>query len=235
MFLSKQNRLLPMVEIFPSVQGEGGCVGYPTVFIRLFGCNLRCTWCDTKYSYAPAKPSFYMSIEDIVDKVGGFGLKYVCLTGGEPLLNIKQASELIDSLARLDHIMDIHVETNGAIDLTSYIKMRSNSPLLQQKVRFIMDFKLPISGEMHRMNYNNFSLLNDRDEIKFVIGSEDEFILSKEILAKYKKRGAVIFSPVFDSILASRLVELVLEHNLSDVRVGIQMHKVIWDSELRGV
>src|SRR5579875_1278051 len=103
---------LPMVEIFETVEGEGTRAGFPTVFVRVFHCNLRCTWCDTPYSYAPHKPAFEATIDDIANQVAAFGWHNVCLTGGEPLIHRHKSQLLVDRLAAIDHVRDIHIETN---------------------------------------------------------------------------------------------------------------------------
>ena len=142
---------IPMVEIFETVEGEGTRAGFPTVFVRLFGCNLRCTWCDTKYSYPPAEAENVMTIAEIISKVQTYRSRHICLTGGEPLLYGEKSLALIDALAELEQVDDLHIETNGAIDLALFVE-RVTSP----KVRYIMDFKLPDSGEMEQMIYEQF-------------------------------------------------------------------------------
>ncbi|UUZ93917.1 radical SAM protein [Paenibacillus sp. P25] len=132
---------LPMVEIFETVEGEGTRAGFPTVFVRLFGCNLRCTWCDTKYSYPPAEAEFVMTIGDIVREATKYRSTHLCLTGGEPLLYGDRSAALIEALLETGRYNDLHVETNGAIDLAPFIS-RIGSPA----VRYIMDYKLPDSG-----------------------------------------------------------------------------------------
>ena len=167
--LMTEEHELPMVEIFETVEGEGTRAGYLTTFIRLFHCNLRCVWCDTQYSYAPQKPVFYATIDQIVKKVKYLGNPYICLTGGEPLIHGNQAVQLLLALAKLEQIKDIHIETNGAIALQPFVAARNSDILMQQKVRFIMDFKLKGSGEREKMLLENLELLEHQDEIKFVV------------------------------------------------------------------
>jgi 7-carboxy-7-deazaguanine synthase len=226
---------IPMVEIFETVEGEGSGAGFPTVFVRVFHCNLRCTWCDTPYSYAPEKPAFEASIAEIIECIQKYKSKRICFTGGEPLIHKEKSAALLVEMAKLDHIVDIHIETNGAIDVAPFEDMRINNQNLQDKMRFIIDYKLEASGENTKMILENFAYLDEQDEIKFVIASDEDFNEAKEVVATYYKRGQVLFSPVWETMTPKRLVEKVLDSNLVDVKVGLQMHKIIWDPEKRGV
>ncbi|ALS21045.1 7-carboxy-7-deazaguanine synthase QueE [Paenibacillus sp. YK5] len=221
---------LPMVEIFETVEGEGSRAGFPTVFIRLFGCNLRCTWCDTKYSYPPAEAEFVMTIGDIVAEASRYSSKHVCLTGGEPLLYGDRSTALIEALAATGRYTDLHIETNGAIDLTPYLE-RIKSPI----VRYIMDYKLPDSGEEDKMITANLSKLRPQDELKFVIGSDRDFLAAKTVLETFPTAALPLFSPVWETMPPDKLVRLMLEHGLSQVKLNMQMHKIIWDPAMRGV
>lgn len=221
---------LPMVEIFETVEGEGTRAGFPTVFVRLFGCNLRCTWCDTKYSYPPAEAEFVMPIDEIVSKATGFGAKHLCLTGGEPLLYGDKSAALIEALAATGRYADIHIETNGAIGLEPFLR-RIAAP----NVRYIMDYKLPDSGEEDKMVTANFALLRPQDELKFVIGSERDFEAAKAVLERYPTAALPLFSPVWETMPPAKLVQLMLEHGLSHVKLNMQLHKIIWDPAARGV
>lgn len=221
---------IPMVEIFETVEGEGTRAGFPTVFVRLFGCNLRCTWCDTKYSYPPAEAENVMTIAEIVSKVTSFRSRHICLTGGEPLLYGEKSLALIDALAELEQVDDLHIETNGAIDLAMFVE-RVASP----KVRYIMDFKLPDSGEMEQMIMSNFGLLREQDELKFVIGSEHDFRTAVDVLEKYPTKALPMFSPVWETMPPHKLVQHMLEAGLSRVKLNMQLHKIIWDPAMRGV
>ncbi|MZQ85256.1 radical SAM protein [Paenibacillus sp. 5J-6] len=221
---------IPMVEIFETVEGEGTRAGFPTVFVRLFGCNLRCTWCDTKYSYPPAEAENVMTIAEIISKVSSFRSRHICLTGGEPLLYGEKSLALIDALAELEQVDDLHIETNGAIDLAMFVE-RVSSP----KVRYIMDFKLPDSGEMEQMIVSNFGLLREQDELKFVIGSEHDFRTAVDVLEKYPTKALPMFSPVWETMPPHKLVQHMLEAGLSKVKLNMQLHKIIWDPAMRGV
>ncbi len=221
---------IPMVEIFETVEGEGTRAGFPTVFVRLFGCNLRCSWCDTQYSYAPAKAEKRMSIEEIVGEVRKYRSTHLCLTGGEPLLYGKQSLKLINALAEMEHLVDLHIETNGAIDLTLFMEGCPSA-----KVRYIMDFKLPDSGEMDTMLFSNFALLRKQDEIKFVIGSDEDFMMAVHVLEEHKTAALPLFSPVWETMPPVKLVGLMLKAGLSHVKLNMQLHKIIWDPATRGV
>ncbi|ANE48271.1 radical SAM protein [Paenibacillus swuensis] len=221
---------LPMVEIFETVEGEGTRAGFPTVFVRLFGCNLRCTWCDTTYSYPPAEADNFMTIREITQQVMTYRSTHLCLTGGEPLLYGGRSMALIRNLAELPHLVDLHIETNGAIDLKPFMEGVQSS-----KVRYVMDYKLPDSGEGGKMNTGNLALLRKQDELKFVIGSERDFQAALRILKENPTEALPLFSPVWETMPPRRLVELMLEHGLSQVKLNMQMHKIIWDPAMRGV
>ncbi|MCQ6562904.1 7-carboxy-7-deazaguanine synthase QueE [Paenibacillus mendelii] len=223
--------MLPMVEIFETVEGEGTRAGFPTVFVRLFGCNLRCVWCDTKYSYPPAEAEFKMSIRDIVQQVEQqYKSAYVCLTGGEPLLYGKRSAALLQALCEIERIRDVHVETNGAIDLAPFL-----AEVQSEKARYIMDYKLPDSGENGTMVHHNFELLRPQDEVKFVIASDRDFEAAVETLQNYPTAALPMFSPVWESMPPDRLVHKMLESGLSGVKLNMQLHKIIWDPAKRGV
>lgn len=228
---------LPFVEVFETVEGEGLMAGYPTTFVRVFHCNLRCTWCDTPYSYAPAQPEFTASIAEIVARVQEYGHGVVCLTGGEPLMHGEKSQALLYHLARQPYMRDVHVETNGAIDLAPFIRLREGMGQEGTSIRFIMDYKLPESGETTRMHLPNMQLLTARDELKFVVASEEDFIYALAVLTDYPTEAVVSFSPVWESMPPERLVELILKHRpcSGQARLNLQLHKIIWDPQQRGV
>ncbi len=222
--------VLPLVEVFETVEGEGTAAGYPTVFIRLFGCPLRCVWCDTPYSYAPHEPEMRLTVAEICARVGDFSSARVCLTGGEPLMFGWRSVALLNALVALPQLVDIHVETSGAIALEPFLdQVRSN------KVRYIVDYKLPASGETHRMHLPNLRLLRPMDELKFVIADERDFRAAVDVLHTHKPGGAALFSPVFGRMPPQQLVERILAEGLANVRLNLQIHKVIWDPQQRGV
>jgi len=205
-------------EIFLSIQGEGSSTGYPTIFIRFTGCNLRCDYCDTRYSY---EDGIEMKPKDIYMKIKEYGYRRVCITGGEPLLQ-----EEIHILLSLLKEFEINIETNGSIDLSKY--------KLCDKHRFTMDMKVPSSLESEKMKLSNFNYLRELDEIKFVIGSRDDYEWAKDIINKYYKKGIIIFSPIFTKIDPKEIVKWILEDRL-DVRFQLQIHKIIWNPEEKGV
>lgn len=221
---------LPMVEIFETVEGEGTRAGFPTVFVRLFGCNLRCVWCDTKYSYPPAEAEFVMSIADIVAEVEKYRATHLCLTGGEPLLYGERSATLIEALVATGRLTDLHIETNGAIDLAPFLE-RIDSPI----VRYVMDCKLPDSGEFERMVMTNFALLREQDEVKFVIAGDRDFEAACAVLETYPTKALPLFSPVWETMPPEKLVRRMLERGLSHVKLSLQLHKIIWDPAARGV
>ncbi|AMA73385.1 MULTISPECIES: 7-carboxy-7-deazaguanine synthase QueE [Aneurinibacillus] len=226
---------IPMVEIFQTVEGEGTRAGFPTTFVRVFNCNLRCTWCDTKYSYAPYKPEFTATIGEIVEQVKRFPNKHICLTGGEPLIHGERSLMLLKALAEIDYIEDIHIETNGAINISEVCRFRESHPNFKKKIRFILDYKLPSSGEMKKMILENFDYSQDNDEVKFVISDSNDFEVATRILKKLYKKGTVLFSPVWETMPPDKLVNLVLSNQLVNVKVSLQLHKIIWDPNKRGV
>ncbi|MGG1686112.1 7-carboxy-7-deazaguanine synthase QueE [Pseudalkalibacillus sp. NRS-1564] len=226
---------LPMVEVFETVEGEGTRAGFPTVFVRVFHCNLRCSWCDTPYSYAPDKAEYTGSIASIIDQIKQYNSRHICFTGGEPLIHREKSMALIQAMVDLPHIEDIHIETNGAIDLTPYEAVRKDDEAWQEKVRFVMDYKLPDSGEQHRMLHENFDLLDTQDEIKFVIGSDEDFTVATEVVSQNHHKGQVLYSPVWETMPPHKLVEKILEAGLSKVKLSMQLHKIIWDPNRRGV
>lgn len=226
----KEHIRLPLVEIFETIEGEGSQAGFPTIFVRLFGCNLRCTWCDTPYSYPPDKAGMVMSIEEIVREVRRYRSTRLCLTGGEPLLYGEHSLMLLEALAAIGSLEDIHVETNGAIDLSMFMD-RLDSP----KVRYIMDYKLPGSGESGRMIPANLALLREQDELKFVVADEADFEEACRVLDRYPTKALPLFSPVWETMPPRRLAELMLSRGLSGARLSLQLHKIIWDPDMRGV
>jgi 7-carboxy-7-deazaguanine synthase len=231
----KRSFRLPMVEIFQTVEGEGSRAGFPTTFVRVYNCNLRCTWCDTTYSYAPHKPEFHASVEEIVEKVSAFGNRHVCLTGGEPLMHGEKSLALVEALAAIPCVTDVHIETNGAVPLAPFAALRRQNPETCAKVRFIMDWKLPASGEMERMLPENLALLDAQDECKFVIGDVHDFAIACQVLDQYHPRALPLFSPVWETMPPARLVELLLASGRKEIKLNLQMHKVIWHPDTRGV
>lgn len=210
--------MLKINEIFLSIQGEGISTGYPTIFVRLTGCNLNCSYCDTTYSHSEGED---MSVEAIMEKIRGFHFKRVCLTGGEPLLQ----QELKQLLKELEDY-EVNIETNGSVDLTRF--------QLGINHRFTMDIKVPSSGEAKSFLTNNFKALKETDEIKIVLGSREDYIWSRELLNSHYQKGIITLSPIFGAIDPKDIINWMLEDKL-DARFQLQLHKIIWNPEERGV
>lgn len=208
-------------EIFLSIQGEGLLTGLPTVFVRTAGCNLRCSYCDTKYAYAQGKN---LSIKQIVKQIEKFYIKRVCLTGGEPLLQ-----EEIDQLVRVlvNKNYAISIETNGSINLKRITH--------RNKVLFSLDIKCPSSGSCQSMDFSNLKLVKKTDQVKFIIGNNRDFAFACDVVNKYRllSKVNVFFHPV-GGVNAKKLVKNILSKKM-DVRVGLQIHKIIWGEKKRGV
>lgn len=224
-----------VIEIFKSIDGEGRRAGEVTTFIRLSGCNLKCSWCDTNYSQDGSCGTM-KSLDDIMNEVEAHNCRNITLTGGEPLIH-QNVDELI--LKLLEGGFDINVETNGTIDIGKYI----NNPEFNNKLGnlwFTIDYKAKSSGMNSRMNLQNFIDLRDQDVLKFVVGSYEELCDARDFLGQLENYlehiPYVYFSPVFGMIEPVEIVNFMIEQNFkSKVRVQLQMHKLIWDPQTRGV
>ncbi|MDE0569861.1 MAG: radical SAM protein [Verrucomicrobiales bacterium] len=215
---SEQIRL---TEIYQSIQGESSFVGQRCIFVRLTGCNLRCNYCDTEYSFYGGKNH---PIGDILKMVNDYNCNLVEITGGEPLLQ-KGVLPLMASMC--DQGKTVLIETSGNRDIS----------VVDERVHIIMDLKTPSSGESDRNHYENIKLLKPKDEVKFVIGSEEDYIWSREKLISEKLNefcGNVIFSPVFGQIKYSDIADWIVRDCL-DVTFQLQLHKFIWDPAEKGV
>jgi 7-carboxy-7-deazaguanine synthase len=214
-------RVLTVNEIFYSIQGESTHAGRPCVFVRLTGCDLRCTWCDTTYAFNEGTK---MSVEDVVAAVGRYDSPLVEVTGGEPLLQ-QDVYRLMDLL--LETGRTVLLETGGQVDV-------SRVPGAVVKV---MDVKCPGSGESGRNAWDNIDHLGSRDQVKFVIKDRADYEYARDTLARHtldRRCAAVLFSPVHGVMSPKDLSEWILEDNLP-VRLQLQIHKHIWDAETRGV
>ena len=218
-----------VAEKFISINGEGTRAGTLAVFVRFTGCNLRCSYCDTMWANEPGCPYEEMSPAQICEYVRSTGIKNVTLTGGEPLLQ-KDMDKLI-SLLISECGVRVEIETNGAVDLRPFAELPEGRPL------FTMDYKLPSSGYEDRMIAENFSVLEKEDTVKFVSGSRADLERAGEIIEKYGllDRCHVYFSPVFGRIEPAEIVDFMLNKRMNKARIQIQMHKVIWDPNERGV
>lgn len=205
-------------EIFLSIQGESVYTGLPTVFVRFSGCNLRCSYCDTEYAY---EDGVEIEPEGIFQEIRKHFYKRVCITGGEPLLQRD-----LEKLLVLLKDYNVTIETNGSMDI-SLMK-------LGPKHSYVIDMKSPSSGVSEEMRLSNFEYLSMRDEIKFVVGSKEDYEWSKTIIREHHIKGTITISPVFGKIQYSELIDWILRDRL-DVRFQIQLHKVIWGVDKRGV
>ena len=201
-------------EIFYSLQGEAREVGLPTVFIRLTGCPLRCVYCDTEHAF---KGNNLLSIEKILSEVEQYNTRYVCVTGGEPLAQ-KSSLELLDALVEKNY--QVSLETSGSIDITP----------VNSQVSIVMDIKTPSSGESEQNLLDNIAQLQAKDQLKFVIGSREDFDWSVALLEKYPSLAEVLFSPVFSAVEPRELAQWILDQQL-DVRLQVQLHKLLWGDE----
>lgn len=205
---------LRITEIFYSLQGESNTVGIPTVFIRLTGCPLRCSYCDTAYAFTGGQK---MDLPEIINEVGKYNTRYVTVTGGEPLAQ-PSVQELMTNL--LDQGYIVSLETSGAIDVSE----------VDPRVVKVMDLKTPSSGELTKNHYQNIQYLNRRDQVKFVIGNDEDYCWSKDIMSEYQlsDRCAILFSPIMGQQNPAELADKILRDQLP-VRFQIQLHKYLWD------
>lgn len=215
-----------VVEKFISINGEGTHAGQIAAFIRFQGCNLNCSFCDTKWANEENVPCELMSAEDIYTYIKDSGVTNVTLTGGEPLRQ-EGIEELLDLLGA-DLNLRVEIETNGSILLDKFSKYR---------VCFTMDYKLSCSGMEKAMQTDNFALLDKKDTVKFVVGSQADLLRMKEVAEQYQlaEKTNVYISPVFGAIDPEEMVQFLIEHKLNHITMQLQMHKIIWDPNKRGV
>lgn len=210
------NGRLKLTEIFLSLQGEAREVGWPTVFVRLTGCPLRCQYCDTTYAFHGGQ---WWSFEAILAKVAAFGVRHVCVTGGEPLAQ----KGCLDLLTRLcDAGYAVSLETSGAIDVTA----------VDRRVSRVVDIKTPGSGEAGRNLWSNLGALTPHDQVKFVLCSREDFDWAKQTLMQHRlpETCEVLFSPSHGQVAPRELAEWIIEAKLP-VRFQMQLHKLLWGEE----
>lgn len=214
-----------VVEIFDSIDGEGKRTGALTTFIRLAGCNLRCTYCDTFYGldYKQGTP---MEINEIIDKCKTFQNRNITLTGGEPLAR-PRVEHLISELA--SNGFEVNIETNGSIPLYDTPRLKN--------VFYTMDYKCPSSGVEDRMDEQNLTFLDVCDVLKFVVGSKEDLDKCRKILHCHNIKAQVYISPVFGKIKPVEIVEYMKTHKdeFKHAKVQVQLHKIIWNPDERGV
>lgn len=230
-------------EIFESIDGEGIRTGYIVTFIRTQFCNLKCSYCDTKYSWEACDDSgeqqyTIMTVDQIIDKCFEFGNKKVTLTGGEPLIQ-REAPELVAAL--LENGFEVNIETNGAVNLTDFedkmVAILSNDELVNNLI-YTLDYKCPSSGEEDKMIIENIPFLVKGDVLKFVVGTQEDLAHMKAIVDQYVPEiptFEVFLSPVFGQMTGAEIVEYMRANRMTNVRVQVQLHKIFWDPEMRGV
>lgn len=217
-----------VIEIFGSIDGEGKRTGQLATFIRLAGCNLRCIYCDTAYSFESSEAT-EMSIEQICNKCKEIGYRNITLTGGEPLIH-KGVNELIVKLCEMG--FQINIETNGSVDLKPFVELRNKYNL---DLFFTVDYKSKYSLMNNKMNINSFNCLDiNKDIVKCVVANEEDMKDSLSYLDKIGKFN-IWFSPVFNQIEPVKMVDFIKRNNRQDVTIQIQLHKIIWDPERKGV
>lgn len=205
-----------ITEIFYSLQGESRTVGLPTVFVRLTGCPLRCGYCDTEYAFYGGQK---MEIDDIVDQVASYNPRYVCVTGGEPLAQ-PNCIPLLKALC--DKGYEVSLETSGAMDVKK----------VDPRVVKVMDLKTPGSGEESKNRYENIALLQQQDQLKFVICNREDYDWACQKMNEYQldDRCEVLFSPIHGELKPAELADWIVADNLP-VRMQLQIHKYLWGDE----
>lgn len=232
---------MKIVELFKSIEGEGIRTGKVATFIRGFGCNCHCVYCDSLYAiegkYANQYPD--MSVEEIVNKCKEFRTPYVTFTGGEPLIQ-PQAKELIEAL--LEEGFEVNVETNGAVDIAPFKKelLTNLTSYSHDKLIFTIDYKSLSSGENDKMIPKNFTEnLSSNDVVKFVVGTKEDLEDMKHWVGIIKENSVefphIFVSPIFGMIDPKDIVEYLKDNDLFEVRMQLQLHKFIWPSAMKGV
>lgn len=204
---------LRITELFYSIQGESNTCGFPTVFVRLTGCPLRCQYCDTAYAFQGGK---MVSIDRILEQVAAYQTAYVCVTGGEPLAQPNCIS-LLQKLCDANYVVSI--ETSGALDVSQ----------IDPRVLIVMDIKTPGSGEVSRNLWANIPLLKKQDQIKFVICDRDDYIWACDMIKQYQltEKVHVLFSASWEQLNPTELANWILSDQLP-VRFQLQLHKILW-------
>jgi 7-carboxy-7-deazaguanine synthase len=222
-------------EIFNSIEGEGIRSGYLATFIRTYGCNLRCNYCDSIYAVDETVDLFgnknfkQMTVQDIVNECKHIGNERITFTGGEPLIQ-KDAKELIDEL--LGNHFEVNIETNGAVPIKDFIYFKNRD---LSKLIITMDWKSPYSGMRDKMIEENLKDLRSFDVLKFVVATKEDLDDMKNTLENNGIYCNVFVSPVFGKIEPFEIVDYLKQNNLQNTRVQLQIHKLIWDKNMRGV
>lgn len=220
--------MFPIIEQFLSVDGEGPTAGRLAAFVRFQGCNLRCSWCDTTYSFEQENVTAYRTAEEIYKIIKESDASCVTLTGGEPLLQ-PEIGSLLKILNEDDSLLT-HIETNGSVDITPFVEEFPN-------LCFIVDYKLEGSNMTAQMNENNLTAVRPVDTYKFVVSSLRDLQQATDVIRKNRlcERTQVFFSPVLGKIEPAEIVEFMKTERLDKVRLQLQLHKIIWDPAQKGV
>ncbi|MGR3292392.1 MAG: radical SAM protein [Candidatus Scalindua sp.] len=218
--MTKKDHSVRINEIFLSIQGESSYAGIPCIFVRLTGCNLRCLYCDTTYAY---NEGLAMSLGEILNRVKEYECINVCITGGEPLLH-ENINKLINLLKK-NHF-NVYIETNGSL----------NIDVLPKGIVRIVDIKCPGSGMEQEVDWQNIKRLKNKDEVKFIISSKRDYEWAKRVTIKYKiiDKATVLFGLAHRTLKPKTLAGWILKDGL-DVRLQLQLHKIIWPDKARGV
>lgn len=205
-----------VTEVFCSLQGEGNTAGWPTVFVRLTGCPLRCTYCDTAYAFHGGDSR---TLDAVIDEVAGYGVTHVCVTGGEPLAQ-RGCLPLLTRLCDAGH--HVALETSGALDISD----------VDERVVRVLDLKTPGSGECHRNHWDNLKALTAQDQVKFVLCDRTDYDWARQVLERERLAEVceVLFSPVWETLPARDLADWVVADRLP-VRMQVQLHKILWGDE----
>ena len=221
-----------VVEHFISINGEGRRAGQLALFIRFAGCNLNCAYCDTRWANESDVEFEEYNEEKIIQMIRESGVKNVTLTGGEPLIQ-KGMKELLQRLRQED--IRVEIETNGSIDIEAYFPKAGET---EDNVSFTVDYKLGASGMEASMCAGNFQQIRSCDTVKFVVGSKEDLNRAKAVIEQYqlvKKQCGIYLSPCFGEIDPVYMVDFLIENRLNDVNIQLQLHKIIWDPDKRGV
>jgi 7-carboxy-7-deazaguanine synthase len=208
-------------EIFYSIQGESIYSGRPCIFVRLTGCNLRCTYCDTQYAYEEGEK---MEIDRIMSRISGFKCRWIEITGGEPLIQ-SETPLLVSRL--IDNGYVVMMETNGSLDISR----------VDPRCIKVLDMKCPSSNESKKNDVKNLKKLHSKDQIKFVIGNHEDYTFAKNIISSHCldfPGNRILFSPVYGKMPPAELAEWILKDHLT-VRLHLQIHKYIWPDKEKGI
>jgi len=214
--------VLRVTEIFRSIQGESTHAGRPCTFVRLTGCPMRCTWCDSEYTFTGGE---HISLDEVMKQVRDFGCRLVEVTGGDPLAQ-REGFDLIKRLCDEDY--EVLVETGGYVSTED----------LDQRAKIILDVKCPASGEAERNHWPNLARLRPHlDEVKFVVANRDDWDFARKVVGDYdleSRAGSILISPAWEQINLQELADWIVESGLK-MRMQLQMHKYIWGPDTRGV